>query len=177
MICCRFGNVAWSNGSVLPFWLGLAKENKTLPVTSETMTRLIFTSKEAADLISYSIRLANSESKFFILSKKMKKVNMLKMAKVISEDVEIVGLRPGEIEDEDLISDEEVFFTKEIDSNYLIITPDNQVEEKLRLAEPLSSSNAPEMSLQEMKEILENLDSEKRSSYILEKDYSYQFNS
>lgn len=170
-ICCRFGNVAWSNGSVLPFWLGLAKENKTLPVTSETMTRLIFTSKEAADLIRYSIEIANDEAKFFILSKKMKKVNMLKMAKVISEDVEIVGLRPGEIEDEDLISDQEVFFTKEIDSNYLIITPDKQVEENLRLAEPLSSSNAPEMSLVEMKEILENLSTEKRSSYILDKNY------
>lgn len=29
--CCRFGNVAWSNGSVLPFWLNLKAASKPLP--------------------------------------------------------------------------------------------------------------------------------------------------
>ena len=50
----------------------------------------------------------------------MKKVNMLKIAKMISNHIEIIGLRPGEIESEDLISEEEVPFTEEIEEDSTI---------------------------------------------------------
>ena len=93
------------------------------------------------------------------------------MARLISSDIEIVGLRPGEVESEDLISSAEVPYTKEINDNYLVITPNNMPAEKLRLAEPLSSSNAPEMDESEMQNLLNTVDSSNTSSYIEEKNY------
>ena len=74
-ICCRFGNVAWSNGSVLPSWIKLAKENKIIPVTSKNMTPSYFYGlfKEAAILINKAISLSGKRKKYFTLSKKMKK--------------------------------------------------------------------------------------------------------
>ena len=158
-ICCRFGNVAWSNGSVLPFWIKLAKENKIIPVTSKNMTRLIFTAKEAAILINKAISLSGKEKKYFTLSKKMKKVNMLKMAKIISEKISIVGLRPGEIESEDLISQSEAYYTQEIENGYLLISPLKK-STKNNIKNALSSSNAKEMSIKEMKNLLLNVDIE-----------------
>ncbi len=170
-ICCRFGNVAWSNGSILPFWFGLKSENKSLPVTSKEMTRLIFTSQEAAMLIEKAIDLSQRQKEFYTLSKKMKKVNMLRIAKMISDNFEIIGLRPGEIESEDLISQEEVPFTKEIEDDYLIITPQNEVTGMGKLTKPLSSSNAREMSTSEMKNLLESVDARNRTTTLDERRY------
>ena len=170
-VCCRFGNVAWSNGSILPFWFGLKNEGKALPVTSEEMTRLIFTSRDAAILIEKAIELSYSQKDFYTLSKKMKKVNMLKIAKMISNHIEIIGLRPGEIESEDLISEEEVPFTEEIEDDYLMITPQKIVKGSGRLLKPLSSSNATEMSVSDMKQLLDNVDAKIKTTTLDEKRY------
>mgnify|MGYP001200409736 FL=1 len=156
-ICCRFGNVAWSNGSVLPYWIKLARENKTLPVTGKDMTRLIFKADSAAKLIFNAIKIASKEKNFFILSQKMKKVNMYKLATLISTNNKIVGLRPGEVLYEDLISVREVRFTKELKNNYLVITPEKIVPKKNRVSKSLSSLNAKEMSQKEMKELIKDV--------------------
>jgi FlaA1/EpsC-like NDP-sugar epimerase len=55
----------------------------------------MFTQDEAAKLIQKSIELA-TDAGGFIISKIMKSVNMRAMASIISDNVEIVGLRPGE---------------------------------------------------------------------------------
>ena len=39
--CTRFGNVAGSSGSVIPFWLNCNKIKKALPITDIRMTRLM----------------------------------------------------------------------------------------------------------------------------------------
>ena len=159
-ICCRFGNVAWSNGSVLPYWIKLAREKKVLPVTGKKMSRLIFSSDDAAELIFNAIFLSSKEKNFFILSKKMKKVFMYKLANLISKKNKFVGLRPGEVLHEDLISKNEINYTKELKNQFLMITPDNEVIKKKRLQEPLSSLNATEMNEKEMKELINNVDSD-----------------
>ena len=85
--CCRFGNVAWSNGSVLPFWLNQKANNKPLSLTHKEMTRLIFTSTEAAELIYRSIELIDDTNDFFILSKNMKSCKMIDLARLISNEI------------------------------------------------------------------------------------------
>ena len=124
-VCCRFGNVAWSNGSVLPFWLNVKESNKPLPITDINMTRLIFTSKDAARLINKSIILASKLESFFVLSKKMKACKMVELASLISDETKVVGLRPGEILSEDLISSEEFKYAYQLNDDkteYIVIT-------------------------------------------------------
>jgi len=157
-ICCRFGNVAWSNGSVLPYWIKLARENKILPVTGKEMSRLIFNSDNAAELILNAIKLTSKEKNFFILSKKMKKVFMYKLANLISKKNKFVGLRAGEALHEDLISSKEIPFTRELKNQILMITPNNEVSKKNRIDKPLSSLNAIEMNESEMKKLINNVD-------------------
>jgi UDP-N-acetylglucosamine 4,6-dehydratase len=157
-VCCRFGNVAWSNGSVLPYWIKLARENKILPVTGKEMSRLIFNSDNAADLIFNAIKFTSKEKNFFILSKKMKKAFMYKLAKLISNKNKFIGLRPGESLHEDLISSKEIRFTRELKNQILMITPENEVSKKNRIDKPLSSLNAIEMTENEMKILINNVD-------------------
>ena len=52
----RFANVAHSNGSVLPFWLNLREKGLPLKLTDPKMNRLIFTQRDAAELIMKTIK-------------------------------------------------------------------------------------------------------------------------
>ena len=85
---------------------------------------------------------------------------MYKLANLISKKNKFVGLRPGEVLHEDLISKNEINYTKELKNQFLMITPDNEVIKKKRLQEPLSSLNATEMNEKEMKELINNVDSD-----------------
>jgi len=160
-VCCRFGNVAWSNGSVLPFWLNVKESNKPLPITDINMTRLIFTSKEAARLINKSITLADDLDSFFILSKKMKACKMVDLACLISDETTIIGLRPGEILSEDLISSKEVKYAYQLiddKAEYIVIIKNNEsnlLGEKL--TSPVNSITAEKMDKEEMIMLLKDV--------------------
>ncbi len=143
-ICTRFANVAGSRGSVIPFFKDLVSKNLPLKLTSKDMNRLMFSSKEAAKLIHSSINLSNHFKESFVLSKKMKSVNMLRLAKAMSDDIEIVGLRPGEKLNEDLISSKELSYTKVID-DYILLFNSKQPQ-LTNLKSSFSSKNAPIMS-------------------------------
>ena len=126
----RFANVAHSAGSVLPFWLKLKKEGSPLKLTDPNMNRLIFTKEDAASLINRTIDFTKENGGGFVKSYKMKCVNMLDLAKVISDDIEIVGKRPGEKTDEDLISEREISRTFIYGDDIHIRTEKNQEEKK-----------------------------------------------
>jgi UDP-N-acetylglucosamine 4,6-dehydratase len=150
----RFANVAHSNGSVLPFWLKLKEEGKTLKLTSEKMNRLMFSKSDSAKLINRAIDKCKSDGGGFVCSYKMKSVNMLELAKVISDDVEIVGLRPGEKLNEDLISDKEVPFTcVHGDMIYIYNQPNYDMN---KLTKGYSSANAERMTEKEMMDLVWN---------------------
>ena len=148
----RFANVAHSNGSVLPFWLNLKKEGKPLKLTDPNMNRLIFSQNDAADLINRTINLTKTDGGGFVMSYKMKCVNMMDLAKVISDDIEIVGKRPGEKTDEDLISASEIHRTY-IHGNDILIR--NEVNRYVNtLSSPYNSKTAEKMTNEEMKELV-----------------------
>ena len=151
----RFANVTHSNGSVLPFWLKLAEEGKTLKLTSEKMNRLMFSKSDSANLINKAINKCKTDGGGFVCSYKMKSVNMLELAKVISDDVEIVGLRPGEKLNEDLISDKEIPFTYVHGDMIYIYNQENLDMNKLEKG--YSSSTAEKMTEKEMEELVWNI--------------------
>ena len=150
----RFANVAHSNGSVLPFWLNLVEEGKTLKLTSDKMNRLMFSKSDSAELINRAIDKCEADGGGFVCSYKMKSVNMLDLAKVISDDIEIVGLRPGEKLNEDLISDKEVPFTYVHGDMIYIYSEENKSDNKLK--QGYSSAYAEKMTIGEMEELVWN---------------------
>lgn len=167
--CCRFGNVAWSNGSVIPLWLTRKANNEPLVLTDKRMTRLMFSEEDSAILIHKCIDELSINSGF-IISKIMKTVKMDKMAKLISNDVTISGLRPGEKLYEDLISEKELPFTF-IKDDYIFIRREKNDNLGTRLNKKLSSQNAIEMNEKEMLEIIENLNSIFSKKIIEQKNY------
>ena len=150
--CCRFGNVAGSQGSVIPFWLSLKNNKKPLRLTHPDMTRLMFSSEEAADLIYKSI-IDCQQTGGFILSKKMKKVNMHNLARCISDEIDIVGLRPGEKISESLICKSEIKYTF-VEGEYIFINKEKNTKKENRLANELSSATAVEMTQEQMCELI-----------------------
>jgi len=150
---CRFANVAHSDGSVLPFWLDEKRDGNTLKLTDPNMNRLMFTQDDAANLIYRTVEYTRKNSGGFVCSYKMRCVNMLDLAKAISEDVEIVGRRPGEKVDEDLISEHELDYTYVIGNDIHIRTEKNEGDNKLDV--PYNSKSAKKMSQKEIKEIVE----------------------
>jgi len=148
----RFANVAHSNGSVLPFWLKLREEGKPLKLTDPDMNRLIFTQEDAANLINRTIEFTRENGGGFVKSYKMKCVNMLDLAKFISDDVEIVGKRPGEKTDEDLISEREITRTYIHGDDIHIRMEENKGDNKL--TEPYNSKSAPKMTTLEMRDLI-----------------------
>ena len=148
----RFANVAHSAGSVLPFWLNLNKEGKPLKLTDPNMNRLIFTKEDAASLINRTIDFTRENGGGFVKSYKMKCVNMLDLAKVISDDIEIVGKRPGEKTDEDLISEREIARTFVYGEHIHIRMDENEGDNKLD--RPYNSASAEKMTEEEMRKLV-----------------------
>ena len=149
---CRFANVAHSNGSVLPFWLGLKEKGLPLKLTDPKMNRLIFTQKDAAELIHRTIKYTEEHGGGFVGSTRMKTTNMLDLAKVISADIEIVGKRAGEKVDEDLISEKELPYTY-VDGDFIMIREDKNVGMN-KLEYPYNSSTAESMTKGEMEKLI-----------------------
>ena len=79
---------------------------------------------------------------------------MLDLAKVISDKIEIVGKRPGEKTDEDLISEREIKKTYIYGNDIHIRMEDN--EEDNRLYEAYNSATAERMTNIEMMEMVWN---------------------
>jgi len=149
---CRFANVAHSNGSVLPFWLNLAKTNQPLKLTNPDMNRLIFSQQDAVSLIQKTIDTCTAKTGGFICSFKMKTVNMLELAQTISDNIEIVGNRAGEKLNEDLISESEIDYTYVYDNMVYIYQEKNTGMNKL--LEGYSSETAEKMTKAELTNLI-----------------------
>ena len=148
----RFANVAHSTGSVLPFWLKQKEKDEYLKLTDPDMNRLIFTQFEAAQLIKRTISWALHHGGGFVKSYKMKCVNMWDLAMTISDKIEVVGKRPGEKTDEDLVSENEVNRTYLYGDDIHIRMEENEQDNKL--TEPYNSKSAVMMTEEEMVELV-----------------------
>ena len=153
-ICTRFANVANSNGSVIPFWKNLLSQNLPLKLTDPKMNRLIFSKEASAELIHNACVYAEKFKSSFILSNIMKTVNMLDLAKLMSDkDPIIIGLRPGEKLNETLVSQKEVLNTKV--ENNLIFIFDKSQDPNFNIKNEHSSLTANKMPQTELKKLIQ----------------------
>jgi UDP-N-acetylglucosamine 4,6-dehydratase len=118
----RYGNVAASRGSVIPFFVQKSRKGEKLPVTDERMTRFSLTLQEGVDFVLDNLdRMHGGE----IFVPKIPSYRILDVAKAVAPDaeVEIIGIRPGEKLHELMIPEDEARQTLEFDK-YFIIQPD-----------------------------------------------------
>ena len=118
------------------------------------MNRLMFSKEASAELIHNAYEHSETMKESFILSNIMKNVNMLDLAKSMSDkEVEVVGLRPGEKLNETLVSQKELTYTKVINNLVFIF---NKIQPKeFNLKNEHSSLTAEKMSKEELKELIQ----------------------
>jgi len=117
----RYGNVAASRGSVIPYFLEQAKKN-LLTVTDERMTRFWITLSEGVKFVLDSFeRMRGGE----IFVPKIPSFRIIELARVIAPKakIKIIGIRPGEKIHEVLIGLDEARHTKD-KGNYFVIEPE-----------------------------------------------------
>lgn len=125
----RFGNVLGSNGSVIPIFHNQITTGKDISLTDPDMTRFVMTVDEAVRLVLKSVELAKG-GEVFVTKMPIIRIEDLAYAMIdICKDrgidnntqVKIIGVKPGEKMYEELINDEEVRRTIEIDDFFAVL--------------------------------------------------------
>jgi len=116
----RYGNVAGSRGSVIPFFQELlAKGAKELPITDFRMTRFWLKLEQAVDMVLHAL-LVMQGGELFV--KKIPSMKIVDLAYAMAPEARLVevGIRPGEKIHEVMITAEDAKNTLEYDDYYLI---------------------------------------------------------
>ena len=103
----RYGNVAGSRGSVIPFFKKLVADGiKSLPITHEEMTRFIITLDQGVDLVN---RTLNEMYGGEIIVPKLPSIKIIDIIPVLGDNLSyhVTGIRPGEKLHEVMIPEEE----------------------------------------------------------------------
>ena len=115
----RYGNVMGSRGSIIPFFLSLAK-NGILPITDKQMTRFMITLEEGVELVWHAF---NDMKGGEIYVKKIPSMKITDIAKAIDSNAkqEVIGIRPGEKIHEEMISSGDSPYAYEYKSYFKIL--------------------------------------------------------
>lgn len=92
----RYGNVAGSRGSVIPFFRKVVQDNlPELPITDERMTRFSITLQEGVDFVMRSLQRMQGGETFV---PKIPSFRVMDLARIMAPDrkLKFVGIRPGE---------------------------------------------------------------------------------
>lgn len=125
----RFGNVLGSNGSVIPIFKNQILKGLNITLTDEGMSRFVMTIEEAARLVLQSVSLARG-GEVFVTKMPIIRIKDLALAMIdIYKDqgidnkteITIIGAKPGEKLYEELINEEEIRRTFEIDDFFSVI--------------------------------------------------------
>ncbi len=131
-LCVRYGNVAASRGSVIPLFQEQIRNGGPVTITSEDMTRFMFSVDKANTIIIEAIRSAEAGDTYV---PDLPAVKILDLAEIMigdrNIDIQIIGVRPSEKIHEILISEEEIPRTVKR-GDYYVICP---VLPKLRKVE------------------------------------------
>ena len=126
--CVRFGNVAWSNGSVLPVWKKQADHSGVINVTDKNMTRFLMSVRQAVDLTLEAAQISRG-AEIFIL--KMPAIKLGDLAKIFIKKyypgggvkIKETSIRPGEKMHEELLSPTDFMGRVWMNKDMFIILP------------------------------------------------------
>ena len=115
----RYGNVMGSRGSVIPYFLSIANTG-VLPITDERMTRFMITLEQGVELVWWAFQdMVGGE----IYVKKIPSIKVTDLARAVAPRArqEVVGIRPGEKLHEQMIGEEDSFYTYEYPEHFKIL--------------------------------------------------------
>ncbi len=116
----RYGNVAGSRGSIIPFFKSLIeKGEKELPITDYRMTRFWISLPEGVELVLKALDEAKGGETFI---SKIPSFNVKDLAEAMCPGIATteVGIRPGEKLDEVMVTVEDAPFTYEFDKHFIV---------------------------------------------------------
>ena len=163
----RYGNVMYTRGSVIPYYISLMKAGKPLKITNGKMTRFMMSLTQSIDLVLFALT-NGSNGDMYVRKAPACTIENLAEAMIdlfqYNKGVEIIGTRPGEKIHETLISTEESYRTKDC-GDYIRIIPEvpsmdykpyfYKGEDNNQLPETgYTSANAKQLSVDEIKTLL-----------------------
>ncbi len=116
----RYGNVAGSRGSVIPFFIELLKAGAgELPITNFKMTRFWINLEEGVELVFKALEESKGGETYI---SKLPSFKITDLAKALKEDVKLieVGIREGEKLHEVMITRDDSRTTFEYEGHYII---------------------------------------------------------
>lgn len=166
----RYGNVAGSRGSVIPFFHKLIKEGANeLPITDLRMTRFWISLTQGVELVIKALAEANG-GETFISKIPSFKITDLAEAMLPGCKIKETGIRPGEKLHEIMVTTEDSATTYEYDRHFIVYPqmiwnnrqqPDlsgTKVEEGFHYS---SDSNTEWLGVEEIRTLLKDVDLEK----------------
>jgi UDP-N-acetylglucosamine 4,6-dehydratase/5-epimerase len=120
----RYGNVMGSRGSVIPFFISIAKDG-VLPITDNRMTRFMISLEEGVELVWHAFDDMKGGE---IYVKKIPSMKITDIALAVDDKAkqEEVGIRPGEKLHEQMIGLEDALYTYEYSGHYKILPSINK---------------------------------------------------
>jgi len=159
----RYGNVMGSRGSVIPFFMSIAKDG-ILPITDNRMTRFMISLEEGVELVWHAFDDMKGGE---IYVKKIPSMKVTDIALAIDDKAkqEEVGIRPGEKLHEQMIGSEDALYTYEYPGHFKILPSINDWSNDLeRIGDGIkvkpdftycSDSNKEKMEVSELKKWIE----------------------
>ena len=115
----RYGNVMGSRGSVIPFFMSIAKDG-VLPITDNRMTRFMISLEEGVELVWHAFDDMKG-GEIYVKKIPSMKVTDVALAVADSAKQEEVGIRPGEKLHEQMIGPEDALYTYEYPGYFKIL--------------------------------------------------------
>ena len=159
----RYGNVMGSRGSVIPFFMSIAKDG-VLPITDNRMTRFMISLEEGVELVWHAFDDMKGGE---IYVKKIPSMKVTDVALAVDKNTkqEEVGIRPGEKLHEQMIGIEDALYTYEYPAHFKILPSINdwakdkdRIGDGIRVSETFmytSDNNAEWMEIFELQEWIE----------------------
>jgi|SRR3989344_317353 len=121
--CVRYGNVLESTGSVIPFFESKIQHKEKIPLTDREMTRFIISPKQAVDLVINALRYGVGGEIFVPQLPAFKIIDLIEILKEKHQshnEIEVIGIRPGEKIHELMINSSEIPRTYKFEDMFMI---------------------------------------------------------
>ena len=184
----RYGNVMYTRGSVIPFFISQMKAKQPLSVTNKGMTRFMMSLNDSVDLVLYAL-VNGKNGEIYVRKSPAATIGDTAQALVelfkYKKGVIDIGIRPGEKVHETLISPEELRRASDAGDYYRISPELPKIDSREYFfkgenkkpnipVEGYTSANTVRLTIKEIKKLLLSLPEIKKELGLLRKGDFYK---